>query len=160
MNPILADFLPAPKVIEFDNKCTSDNFGSELFDQFTTRFCCSSGGQQVVDQQHTVAWLQCVNVGFESCGSVFEVVGDRVNIVRQFPRLAQRDESDAQFPGSQCPENEASGLHAGYSRNPLVQKRIHDLMYCKSQRSRILHQRGDVLEKDSGFREVGNVPDI
>ena len=70
-------------------------------------------------------------------------------------RLAQRHEADPQLPGDQAAEDEAARLHAHDGREPFPEKREQQLMDAQPQRRGVLDERGDVLELDPQFGEMG-----
>ena len=74
MNRCVAQPSTAIEKFELNHEGCADD-GRPLFcRQFQARSDGAAGGQQVVDQQYTVAWLDCVAVDFQSVGAVFQIV--------------------------------------------------------------------------------------
>lgn len=52
MDVVLAEFVAAFEVGQFDQEGQAGDLAAELFDQFTRRDHRTAGGQQVVDHEH------------------------------------------------------------------------------------------------------------
>ena len=91
--------------------------------------------------------------------AIFQFIRQAFNIVRQLARLAQRDKTDAQFPGGQTAKDKAARLHAGHGAQALAEKRVNQAMHGQPQHRRLLDQRGNILKLNARLGEIGDVAD-
>ena len=91
--------------------------------------------------------------------SVFQVIFQTVGAEWQFARFPKRDQGLPKGEGEGSGEQESAGLGGGDGIHLLVTVPLGQPFDRRTKRGRIGEQRGDVLEQDAGFWEVGNVPD-
>lgn len=113
----------------------------------------------VVHDEHPGALCHRVLVDLNACRAVLERVVDTHRRAGQLAALAHRDEAQPRVHGDGCAEDESPRLRAGDGVDaPLPRLRVgaHDL----GEELGIRDQRGDVLEGDTGLREVRDVAQL
>src|SRR6185369_13770793 len=103
-------------------------------------------GQQVVNDQHALAFLDGVFVDLESVGAVFQGVVELGGGRGQLARLAQRNESGIQTIRDGGAENKSARLHSQHQVDPGL-----DVMFGKridqhGEAEPVLEQCGDVVK--------------
>src|SRR4030081_2134675 len=72
----------------------------------------ATGGEEIVDDEHTSSRLDRILVHLEGRRAVLEVVLHADHVGWQLAKLADRHEPDAELVGDRGREDEAAGLHA------------------------------------------------
>ena len=116
----------------------------------------AAGGQHVVDDQNPLPGFDGIGVHLQLVGAIFERILHAHRLGRQFPRLTNRDEADAQRIGDGGGEKISARLNADHRADvlPLVtlMQRVEDV----AQRRPVLHQRGNVKKIDPGLGKIGH----
>src|ERR687897_626626 len=124
----------------------------------------SAGGaarcEEVVGDEDAGAGGDGVRVGLEGVGAVLQLVcgGDR--LARELVRLSSEDEALAGTVGQSRAEDEAAGLGR---EDTVVVEAVGGKgqgVYGGVEGLAILYKGGNVLERDAGFREIGDGADV
>jgi len=156
---VSVEFFASFEEGEFDDAGDFDDFGAEFFDEFYGGGHGAAGGEEVVDHDDAVAFVERVDVHFERVGAVFEFVGFGDDGVGEFPFFAYEGEGEAEGIGERAGEDESAcvGADDGVDLHVLVAVApfVDDVFECGA----VLEECGDVFELDAGFRKVGDRPD-
>src|SRR5688572_1672377 len=119
----------------------------------------AASGEHVVDDQDAVLGSEGVVVDLQRATAVFEDVLVLARRVRQFARLADRNESRAEVLRDDAAEDEAAGLDGRDHGDAVVAERLGEHRAHTRKRLGRAQEWGDVFEEDSRLRKVGNVAD-
>src|SRR5438445_11871974 len=101
-----------------------------------------------------VAWRDCIGVQFERVGAVLEVVLGTDDLPWQLAELANRHKTRAEKIRDRRSKVEPARLHPDHHPRLMPAHELRQLVDRLLEVSRLLQQRGDVLEQDSLFRNV------
>ena len=83
--------------IQFDDKCTSGNGTTELFDHLAGSFRRSTGCQQIIYDNNSCPWLDRILMQAYFIGAVFQIILTGNGFSWKFSRLSDRCKSDSHF---------------------------------------------------------------
>src|SRR5439155_25056034 len=115
---------------------------------------------QVVVDEHARAAGDRVAMDLERVDAVLEDVLDRVRLPWQLARLARRYEAGADPLRDGTAEDEAACLRGRDQRYLALARVVGQRVDRMGQGRRVEQERRDVLENDSGLREVRDVADV
>ena len=81
----------------------------------------TSGREQVVSNNHALAFLDGVLMNLQRVAAVFEIVTDACSFCRKLSGFAHGNEAGIQTIGESWTENKAAGFHAEDQVNILLQ---------------------------------------
>src|SRR6476660_4238110 len=154
LDPKLGEAGAAAKVRQVDDEGRAHDFRIQLTQQFDRSSRRAAGGDEVVDEQHRLAWLQRILMDLDNVDSVLEFVLLANGLRRKLALLADRHEAAAQAIGDSAAEDEAARLDAGNRLDPPVGKWRDQPLDAGAQSVGMTEQRGDVAEHDAGLRIV------
>ena len=109
--------------------------------------------RDVVDEQHSGAARDVVGMDLDGRRTVLEVVAQRRGASGQLPRLAHRDEADAERMRESSTDDEPACLHPGDELDvAMAGSHVGD---DRSERRGVGQQRGDVLKRTPGAGKSG-----
>lgn len=153
---VFGELLASFEEVEFDGEGEARDLCSELFHELDGGLHGATGGEQVVYDDDALAGLDGVEVDFKRVGAVLEVVGDLCRGGRQLLRLADGNKACIEAVGHSWPEDEAAGLNAENEIDVFVDVVGGQSVDHLRKASLVLQERGDVVEEDAGFGEVGH----
>ena len=95
----------------------------------------------------------------ERVAAIFQVIADLFRFGGQLSRLADRNKSRIQPIGERWSKDKSAGLHAEHEVNLFADIVFRERVDQPSEAELVLEQRGDVIEQDALFREVGYLAD-
>src|SRR5438093_7583322 len=98
-----------------------------------------------------------IAVNFERVLAIFQVVAITLDLRGKLLRLAHRDETCAEMVGQGWCEDEATGLHSDNGINLSAAEVVGDPVNHGAQSTRVLEQRGDVVEENARIGEIGDL---
>ena len=129
-------------------------------DEATRRGGRPAGGEEVVQHEHAVARFHGVGVHLDDVLAVFERILFPDTRVRQFSRLADGNEPDAE---PHC-EGRAEDKPARFDGCDSLDREMGDtpgeLAKDLCERFRFIEQRRDVPKEDARLRKIGDVADV
>jgi len=152
---VLFESVPAFEEIELHGEGQAGNFSAQLIDEFHGCFHGSAGGQEVVDEDHALAWLDCVRVNLECVRTVFEIVCDTGYSRGKFAGLADGNKPGVEPIGEGRAEDESAGLDAEDEVDALLEIVSGKGVDHFGEAGLVFKQRGDVVEEDAGLGKVG-----
>lgn len=159
MDVIPGKFLPSVQTLEFNQKIKACDLSPQLANQLHRGRRRPAGCQQIIDDEDPLADRNRVPMDSQGTGSVFQVVFHFETISRELAWFPNRHKSGSE-PGRQSPaENEPSRLDPDNLCNPLTSILDGEIVRDLLKRRRVLQQRGDVVEEDSGLGEIRYFPD-
>src|SRR5262249_7497357 len=145
---------------QLDEDGTAGHLGPSLLDKPAARLKSSTGGQQVVHQQHALAGQEAVDVDLQLGAAVFQVVLQGVSAVGQLAGLAQGHERLWQHQGQGGGEQEAAGLGGGDGVDVLVPVVPSQYVNGRLESVRIGQERRNVLELNPRPGKIGDGTDV
>src|SRR5208282_4073842 len=100
-----------------------------------------------------------VLVNFQRVAAIFELIADLQGFGGQLSRFADRNESRVQPVGESWTEDKSPSLHAEHQVNLLADVVCRERVNQPREADLVLEERGDVVEEDAFFREVGHLTD-
>src|ERR1700737_5574469 len=119
----------------------------------------SACGQQVVDNEHALAFLDRVPVDLQRIGAIFQGIVKLGGGGRQLAGLAQGDEARIQTIGDCGAEYKASRFHAQHQVDTGSQVVFGQRHNQSGGAELVLEQSGDVVEQDALLGEIRNFAD-
>lgn len=159
MHGVGSEFVAALQEGQFDQDGDADHLSAERFDEAGAGLHRSAGRQDVVDQQDAIAGLDGVGVNLEDIGPVFEGVSLAASRCGKLSGFADRNEARRKVPCDGGSEDEPARLGAGDDLDVHRAEGLREVLDREGQAGLIAEHRGDVLEDDPRFREVGDVAD-
>ena len=95
----------------------------------------------------------------ERVAAIFQVIADFLRFGGQLSRFAYRNESRIKPVGKRRPEDKSASFHAKDEVNLFADIVFRERINQTSEAKFVLEQRGDVIEQDALFREVGYLAD-
>src|SRR5262245_20463698 len=145
---------------QLDHEGDPDDRAAQLLDQAQRGGHGAAGGQEVVDREHPLAWLDRVLVHGQRVAPVLELARDGARPGRSLAQLADLHDARPQLMRDGAAEDEAARLHADHHVAPLVLIVAGQRVDGEPPRRAVLEQRGDVLEEDAFGREILDVTDL
>src|SRR6185312_10401371 len=108
----LADLVGAAEVRQVDDEAGGQDFGADALEQLHRRLGSTAGGDQVIDQDYTLALEHRILVHLHFVDAVFERIADGDALERQLALLADRHEAGRDLMRDGAAENEAARLDA------------------------------------------------
>src|SRR5215472_1669967 len=147
--------LVAPvQEVQLYDKGQPGNVRTQRLRQLGGRRGRSSRGEQVVHDQHALAFLNCVFVDFKTVAAVLEVVFHFHRGRGKLSRLAHWYEAGIQPIRQRRTKDESTRFHpedqVDLLANVVFRKKIDELR----ESGFIFQQRGDVVKENSLFREI------
>src|ERR1043166_3893067 len=120
----------------------------------------AAGGEQIVDDEHAIARRQCVVVDLERVAAVLEDVFVTAARIREFVRLADRNETGAEVLRDDAAEDEAARLDRRDGGDAGVAERLRQKFARLPERLGGSKKGSDVFEDDARLRKIGDVADV
>jgi hypothetical protein len=153
---VVAQGCGATQGSEFDEEAEAGHHGSKPLDELNGGACGAASGEEVIDDEHTLAGTDGVGVYFEDGLSVFKRVRDGLDRGGQAALFADGHEPHPQEVGHRPTEDEPSCLDPRDGVDLLASERIGERVHRVVEKHRIAEDRRDVPEDDSLSREVGH----
>src|SRR5581483_440450 len=146
--------------LELDDEREADDLPPELLDELDRRLRRATGREDVVVDQHALPGDDRVGVHLQRVEPVLERVLRRHRPPRKLSRLACGNEPAAEPAGERAAGDVAARLGAEDEIRLLRLRPLRDPLHRLLERFGVGEQRHDVLEDDSGLREVRDVADL
>src|SRR6516162_1070559 len=144
----LSDLLSAAQFRQIDDETSSQNLGTDLLQKLHRRLRRAAGGDEIVDQNDSLAFDQRVLVHFYFIEAVFKRIADADPFERQLAFLADRHKAARHLMRDRTAENKAARLDARHFIDLAAGPRLHQFVHRAAKRPRIAQQRGDISEHD------------
>src|ERR1035441_8452476 len=153
---VALELVAAFEAVQFDHKSQATDFGAQRFRHRGGGAGGAAGGQQIVADDDALARLDRILVDLQRVVAVLQFVLPLHNVSRQLLGFAHRNEACVQAVGQRRPKDESPRLDAQNQINVLVDVMLGEGIDEAGEAQLVFEQRGDVVEKDAGFGEVGN----
>lgn len=147
--PMLLQPCPSADVRQVDDEAAFDDLAAHLGYQRAGGFCGAAGSDEVVHQQHAIAFLYRVGVDLDAVGAVFERVVVADGFGGKLAFFADRDEALVQRVSQRRAKDKTARFYAGDLVDLHVLVALRQLIYRGTKTGRVLEQRGDVTELDA-----------
>src|SRR5215831_5293070 len=151
--------MSALQELQFNHERQSDDVSAERFDQLDHGFGRAAGREQVVGNDHVVAFADRVSVNLERVPAIFQVVAVAFDLRGQLLRLADRHEASAQMVGQRRGEDETARLDADYAIDISAAEMFDGPVDHGAQPFGVFEQCGYVVEENAGFWEIRDLAD-
>src|SRR5919107_3420031 len=151
--------LSALEELELDQGGDAHDLAAEALDEPGRGPGGAAGGEHVVDDQDPLAGDDGVGVQLEGGGAVLERVLLGLDLVGQLAGLTDGDEAGPEVVGDRRGEDEPARLDADDLVDVAAAEVDDGLVDHRREADLVGQQRGDVLEDDPRFGEVGHVAD-
>ena len=158
MDGVADQFLSTLQALEFNEKVESGDFASQLTNERHRRSCGASGGQQVVHDQHPLSHTDRIAMDGKGVRPILKAIFDFKIVGGQLAGFPDRNESGIQPIRQYSAENEPARLDADDFGDPLPLIVGGQFIGDRRQGAGVLKERGDIVEENAGFGEVGNFP--
>src|SRR5664280_1104539 len=153
---VALELVAAFESVQFDHESQSADFGAQRLRHLGGGSSGAAGGQQVVADDDALARLDRILVDLQRIVAVLQFVLPLQDFSRQLLRLAHRNEARVQTVSQRRPKDEPPRLDAHNQVNMLVDVMLRERIDEAGKAELVFEQRGDVVEEDAGFGEVGN----
>ncbi len=136
-NAELSDFVGAAERRQIDDEAGSGDIGADLLEELDGGLRGAAGGDQIVDQDHSLAANERILVHFHLVDAVFERIADADPLERQLAFLADRHESARHLMRNRAAEDEAARLDAGNLVDLAAGPGLHQLVDGAAEGPRI-----------------------
>ena len=144
---------------QIDDEARMGHLGTGAPEELHSRDGRAAGGNQIVDQQHPVAFIDGIGMHLDGIHAIFKRVVLTDGLAGQLAALADRHEADAERNGHRRPEDEAARLDAGHMGDAQAAMMRGGPLDRLAETHGILDQRGDVAEHDPRLGIVGDGAD-
>src|SRR6516225_2827073 len=144
----LSDLFGAAQFRQIDDETGGQNLGADLLEKLHRRLRRAAGGDEIVDQNHALAFDQRVFVHFHFIDAVFERIADADALKGQFAFLADRYKATRYLVRNCTAENKTTRLDARHFIDLAAGPRLHQFVHRAAKRPRIAQERGDIPEHD------------
>src|SRR5262245_17322810 len=151
--------MAALQELQFDHERQSDDVSAERLDQPDHGFGRAPGREQVVGDDHVVAFADRVSVNLERVPAIFQVVAVAFDLRGQFLRLTDGYEARAQVVGQRWGEDETARLNADYAINISAAEMFDGPVDHCAQPFGVFEQCGYVVKENAGFWEIRDLAD-
>src|SRR5437588_10994559 len=142
------EVLAAVECLDGDDEAKSFHRAAELLGQPHRCGRGPAGGEHVVDDQHVIPGLDRVAMDLEQVRPVLELVLDPLDLPRELPGLAHRDESGTEPIRHGCGHDEPTRPDSEDAADLAVGEVLGDAVDGRAEGVHVSEQRGDVLEDD------------
>ena len=159
---VSVEALAAVQERELDDENAAGNYGVALGYEVCTRSQGAARCEQIIDENHSLARLDCVDVHLYRIRSVLERVLDPVGRVRKLSGLTDRNKPYPESVRESRAENKPPGLRTREDvglQAVLLTDRC-DAVYDLREDLSVLKKRSDVLEADSLLGEIWNLANV
>src|SRR5262250_1177816 len=156
----LLQLVPAVEKRELDHEGHPDDLPAELADQPQSCPHRTTGREEVIDREHTLAALDPVLVHCERVASVLELVLHLDRLARKLARLAHRHETRLQLMRERAAQDEAARFDPDDHVDALGLVAPGERVDDELERGAVLEKGRDVLEENAFRREVLDVADL
>src|SRR5215831_104323 len=156
----LLQLVPAAEKRELDHEGDPDDLPAELAYQPQSCRHRTTGREEVIDREHTLAALDPVLVHCECVASVLELVLHLDRLARKLARLAHRHETRLQLMCERAAQDEAARFDPDDDVDALGLVAPGERVDDELERGAVLEKGRDVLEEDAFRREVLDVADL
>ena len=102
MQSVTFKSLDTAKGLQIDDEGAANHVAAALLNQLTACVHRSSGGQQVIQQQHSLPLFDPIGMHLHRVAAVFQVVRQRMGIEWQLARLADGNERGTESDRQRC----------------------------------------------------------
>src|SRR2546425_5147317 len=142
---------------KFDEEGNFQDLSTEALDERSRGSGGATRGQQIVNQQHTAAGLEGVHVHRDGGSAVLEIVFFFMGLIRKLAFFSNGHEAGLEFDGGSGGKDKTAGINPNDSVHLPGFEIIGQQVYAAGEETGIGQDRGDVLELDAGFGEIGDV---
>src|SRR5690349_19254640 len=156
MNVVTDESVSSIQTFELDQKVQSCNFPPQLTDQMHRCRRRSPSRQEIVHNQYSFSGLNRIPMDRQHVGAVLQIIFHLKNVSWEFPGLSYGHEAGAKASGQGTAQDEASGFNPNDLCDALSLIALRQFVGDGAKRLRVLEESGDVIEKNAGFRKVGD----
>src|SRR5215469_16174652 len=141
---------------QLDYERASGDLSLKRADEPERSFSRTTGGEQIVHNQHAAVGDNCILMDLERVHSVLQLVLLCHRSEGKFARLARDCHPDSQAVCDRGAHDKSARFDPQHDVDRAQEGGCH-VIHGRRQRASVGQQRGDVLENDSGLGKVGNV---
>ncbi|MFT6180955.1 MAG: hypothetical protein ACJAQT_001925 [Akkermansiaceae bacterium] len=157
MNVGVAEGIAALEVGEFDEKGHANDIGIEGFEQLDGGGSGASGGEEIVHEEDFLARFYGVGVDFDDVFAVFETISHLVSGPRELSFFTNGNEARVEVLSDSSGKDETAGIDPDDFVDLGVTGGGGEECDGGLKERGIPEDGRDVFEKDSRFREIGDI---
>src|SRR5258708_10800993 len=154
LNVLPVKFSPPAKKIKSDAKKHPGDCAADTFDETNDGACCPASGQQIIDDQNTMAGPDGGLVHFERVLAVFEIVRDRDFFGWQLFRFADRNKSGSELVRKRRRKDKSARFDAHNRIDLFAIDLCPESIDRNLEACRVKKERRDVVKIDARLWEI------